>query len=167
MGGQNDRKNTPFKIHRDAGKSAREYFASAVHFPEIEFIDVPWTLDRVRDALFESTYRNPVMLHLPARCAHIDKLTTDVWLTVELVHAIYGEWEGDEDETPPAACWNLPEWYLRGMAHFNGPTGERETAPMHAWVSISGDTVHDKSIDTVEVQILTDLDRLKAGSAQT
>lgn len=166
MGEQNERKHTPFRIHRNAGERASGYFDSREHFPEIEFTEVPWTMDRVRDALFESTYRNPVRLHLPASCAHIE-IATDVWLTVELVHAIYAEWEGDKDETPPAACWNMPEWYLRGMAHFTGPTGERETAPMHAWVSMSGDTIHDHSINAVLVQILTDPTRLQTGTAQT
>ncbi len=127
-------------------------FEPTSSFPIIEFTQVPFDLQRVQLALFDSTYRNPATLLFPKEHADVT-LATDVAMTVELVHAIY---EVDENDTPPAECYDTPEWYLRGVAHFTGPTGEPETAPMHVLLLVS-----DNSINSIEVQIVTDLDRLK------
>jgi hypothetical protein len=153
-------RNPPFRMYYGGLSTTRDMFEAETFFPAIEFSKVPFDLPQVQRALFESTYRNPITLLFPRESAHIIKIATDITMTVELAHAIYSEYEGD-DETPPPECYDTPEWYLRGVAHFTGPTGEPETAPAHAFLPIE----EDNSIGSAVIQIVTDQDRLKGGAA--
>ena len=52
-------------------------------------------------------------------------------MSVRLAQAFY---EGEPDEL---YCYERPDWYLRGIGRFRGPTGELEVANMLAYLKIS------------------------------
>jgi hypothetical protein len=152
--------NPPFRTHRGGLSTAKDIFEAEAFFPVIEFTTVPFDLQQVQRALFESTYRKPITLLFPKERAHIRKIATDIAMTVELAHALY---ELNEDDEPSAECYDLPEWYLRGVAYFTGPTGEQEAAPAHVYLQIEEGSV----IGLSEVQVLIDPDRLETRPAGT
>lgn len=124
---------TPFRIY-NANAYARTFFDE--EFPRIEFEPVQFNLDRVALALFSSTYRSPIPLLFGKECARGEPLTSDIAMTVELVHALYGV---NEDNEPYAAAYETPEWYLCGMASFTDREDRPRTAPMHVFLTVSGD----------------------------
>ena len=148
-------KNPPFRTYEGGLPTIRDMFEAEAFFPAIEFSKVPFDLRQVQRALFESTYRTPITLLFPKGYAHIREIATDITMTVELAHALYGL---NEDEEPSAECYDIPDWYLRGVAHFTGPTGEQEAAPVHVYLQIEEE---DGSIGLSEVQVVIDPDRLK------
>src|ERR1700691_2974733 len=121
--------NVPFQARTSGIASARRHFDPDI--PTIEYDGVPFDLRRVQQALFDSTYRGPITLLFPKRKAD-EELNTDIHMTVDLAEALY---ESSEPDRP--GCYERPEWYLHGMAHFTGPAGESVTVPMHAFLGIS------------------------------
>jgi hypothetical protein len=153
-------KNPTFKVHGNGLTSARESFHSSPDFPLIEFSSVPFDLRRVKLALFDSTYRSPIALLFPKENT-LENIASDITMTVELAHAMY---EIDESDTPTAECYDTPEWYLRGVAHFTGPTGEAETAPMHVFLTIN----ERNQFESATVQVIRGRDSdLYASEAET
>ncbi len=147
-------KHSPFRAYRSGLEDAQnENFDPDLLWSTIEFREVPFDLRRVQLALFESTYRSPITLLFPKEHADI-KLTTDIKMTVELAHAMY---EIGDPESTPAGCYDTPSWYLRGVAHFTGPTSEPETAPAHVFLSMDEGRV----IHAAQVQVVIDPDRLR------
>jgi hypothetical protein len=123
---------TPFRIY-NAYDAAKTFFDE--RFPRIEFEPVQFNLDRVALALFSSTYRSPISLLFGKERAR-GMLTSDIGMTVELAHALYGV---NEDDPPVAAAYETPEWYLRGVASFTDREGRPRTAPMHVFLPVSED----------------------------
>jgi hypothetical protein len=144
---------TPFKIHECSFSAGREYFDA--RFPLIEFEPVRFDLDRIALALFSSTYRSPIPLLFGKEHARGDALTSDITMTVELVHAMYGMNEEDE---PVAAAYETPEWYLRGMASFTDREGSPRTAPMHVFLTVPNNPIEraEVKLERAEVQIVCD-----------
>lgn len=142
--------NAPFQARTSGFNHAQAHFHP--HIPTIEYDGVPFTLQSVRRALFDSTYRSPITLLFQREKAD-EELNTDIRMTVELAEAVY---ESSEPDRP--GCYERPEWYLYGMAHFTGPAGESITVPMHAFLTIS----EAGEITATVVQVLTDQKQLKA-----
>jgi hypothetical protein len=116
---------------------ARGMFEAETFFRPIEYAKVPFDLEQIQRALFASNYRKPITLLFPKEGVNGDETATDIEVTVELAHALYMLYEGDEQ--PPAECYDAPDWYLRGIAHFTGPTGEQEAAPAHVYLQMNED----------------------------
>ncbi len=117
--------------------------------PKIEYSKVPFDLGRVKQSLFDSTYRSPITLLFRGEDAD-QTLGTDIAMSVRLVQAFY---EGESNEPH---LYERPEWYLRGIARFTGPTGERESANMHVYLTIE----EPSNITAAVVQVVVDQDRL-------
>ena len=151
-------KRHTFETQGDGLASVRKNFHPSPAFRLIEFKEVPFDLRRVRLALFDSTYRSPITLLFPRMYAD-SALPSDVTMTVEVAQAVY---EVDERDDAPAECHDTPEWYLRGIAHFTGLTGEPETAPMHVFLAL--DPV-EGGFETAVVQIVVGRARLDPAHA--
>lgn len=138
---------TPFRIY-NAYATAKTFFDEG--FPHIEFDPVQFNLDRVVLALFSSSYRSPIPLLFGKECARGDALASDIAMTVELAHAMYGL---NEDDEPYAAAYETPEWYLRGMASFTDRKGRPRTAPMHVFLPVTVDRFGKDVFGTAVVQV--------------
>jgi hypothetical protein len=135
---------TPFRIYQSAWDAARECFDQ--RSPVIEFEPIQFGLDRMALALCSSTYRSPIPLLFGKEHARRDTLASDIAMTVELVHAMYGINEEDE---PVAAAYEAPEWYLRGTASFTDREGTPRTAPMHVFLSVAGSELEHATVQIV------------------
>jgi hypothetical protein len=135
---------TPFAVHTDARSVMQENFDG--NRPKIEYRPVAFDLQRIALALFGSTYRSPITLLFPKENAHLD-IVSDVAMTVELAHAIFG---ADDRDEPIAAAYETPDWYLRGMACFTS-CGVPQTVPAHAFI-----TRLDGGLNSAELQVLCD-----------
>jgi hypothetical protein len=142
---------TPFRVY-NAGEEVRTLFDRRL--PRIEFDAVGFDLDRIALALFSSTYRSPIPLLFGREHARGEALASDIAMTVELVHAMYGI---NEDDPPLAAAYETPEWYLRGMASFTDREGIPRSAPMHVFLSAT-----EGPLEHAVVQVVCNQDRLKA-----
>jgi hypothetical protein len=144
----------PFRTHYGGLQTTRGMFEAETFFPPIEYAKVPFDLEQVQRALFASNYRKPITLLFPKEGVNVGDTATDIEVTVELAHALYMRYEGDE---PAAECYDAPDWYLRGVAHFTGPTGEQEAAPAHVRLPMN----EDGSVEFPLLQVVVSPDRLK------
>lgn len=145
----------PFRTYHGGLSTTREMLEAERFFPPIEYAKVPFDLEQVQRALFASNYRKPITLLFPKEGVNVGDTATDIEVTVELAHALYMLYEGDEQ--PPAECYDAPDWYLRGIAHFTGPTGEQEAAPAHVYLPMN----EDGSMEFPVLQVVVSPDRLK------
>ncbi|HEV3321362.1 MAG TPA: hypothetical protein VG147_04125 [Solirubrobacteraceae bacterium] len=114
----------------------------------IDFDAVGFDLNRIALALFSSTYRSPIPLLFGRERVIGDTLSSDIAMTVELAHAMYGI---NEDDEPTAAAKETPEWYLRGMASFTDREGIPRSVPMHVFLSAP-----EGSLERATVHIVCD-----------
>jgi hypothetical protein len=97
-------------------------------------------LDRVKQALFGSTYRNPVTLpfrfghHIPREPA--PEVSLD--MIVEMVQAFYPPNIPSLSMKKPIGCFDDPEWYLRGYVYKSGFDPYPETIRMHVYIATGG-----------------------------
>jgi hypothetical protein len=134
-----------FACYTASSTAARSCFAEG-DYPLIEYNPLRFSLSDVRSALFDSTYRHPITVVFPSADAD-ESIKTDISVTVELVHAIYGL---DETDQPLADCYDTPEWYIRGVGLFRTPAGPMR-APVHAFLGVQED-----GIQSAVVQVVTD-----------
>ena len=145
----------PFRTHEGGMRTARDMFEPETFFPAVDYSSVPFDLEQVQRSLFASNYRNPITLLFPKDGVNVGNTATDIEVTVELAHALYMRYEGDEQ--PPPECYDTPDWYLRGIARFTGPTGEQEAAPAHVYLPMN----EDGSMEFPVLQVVVSPDRLK------
>jgi hypothetical protein len=143
---------TPFKVYRGSSDATKAYFDERY---SIEFEPVSFDLDRVALALFASTYRSPITLLFPKEKTR-ESLVSDIAMTVELAHAIYGI---NEEDAPVAAAYETPEWYLRGMACFPDGSGMPHTAPVHVLLLVDSHGKPERAV----VQVVCDPKLLTVG----
>jgi hypothetical protein len=108
--------------------------------PVYEIDDFDFDLDRVKQALFGSTYKNPVTLpfrfgrHIPGEPA--PEVTLD--MIVEMVQAFYPPNIPSLSMNKPISCMDAPEWYLRGYVYKSGFDPYPETIQMHVYIATGG-----------------------------
>ena len=104
----------PFRTYEGGLRITRNIFEAEVFFPPIEYAKVPFDLEQVQRALFASNYRSPITLLFPKEGVNVGDTATDIEVTVELAHALYMLYEGDQQ--PPAECYDTPDSVPAGIA---------------------------------------------------
>ncbi len=134
-----------------SGVDFQRSFGFDPKLPQLEFHPIEFDLARVQESLFGGTYRNPVTLLFSRDAAERRReLSTDIELHVRLAQALY---IGELDEL---YCYDRPEWYLRGVGRFRGPTGELEAATTIVHLAMDD----DDHISAAIVQVMVDPARL-------
>jgi hypothetical protein len=106
---------------------------------EIDQLD--FDLDQIKRALFESTYRKPVILpfYVGSRDPRdIGGPGVELFMVVELVQAYYAPYAPHTNQKLPIGCFDTPEWYLRGFLYKSGFDVYPEVIRIHAYIATGG-----------------------------
>ena len=106
---------------------------------EINQVNFDFDLDRVKQALFESTYQNPVTLPFEFGSNPGDGGSeVTLHMIVEMVQAFYAPNIPSLSMKKPIGCIDAPEWYLRGYVYKSGFDPYPETIRMHVYIATGG-----------------------------
>jgi hypothetical protein len=107
--------------------------------PVYDFTRIAFGVDRLKEALFDSTFEHPITLpFLEADADPASPIGVNLAMVVETAQAYYAPHEPCLDGIP-IGCWENPEFYLRGFAYKSGFDPYPEVVRMHVYLR-----VHDK-----------------------
>lgn len=117
---------------------------------------VDFDVDLLKQALFDSTYKQPVTI--PFRSERISlqgtALANGLGMVVELVQVYYCPREPHVG-SGLLGCYNEPEWYVRGFLDKSGIDSNSEVIRMHVYLEVDGSEEHKAGkINRAIVQIV-------------
>lgn len=128
-------------------------FEPGIPVHEIDKVD--FDFGHVKDALFGSTYRQPITVTFRSDKEALEETPIGVGLpmVVELVQAIYVPLEPSVG-SGHFGCTNVPDWYLRGFLYKSGYDPYSEIIRMHAYLELGSDPDEMSKIEVARVQVV-------------
>lgn len=119
-----------------------------------ELVKVGFGLDLLKQALFDSTYREPVTVLLRAQDSEErveTPLTGGLDVVIEMAQAIYVPREPYQG-SGHFGCWNAPHWYLRGLLYKAVVDPNPEVVRVHIYCEVASDDPGE--LDRAIVQVV-------------